>query len=105
MPIILRPLGADSDLDALTREIRRIETLGFELVSIAAGQMGGLADNLGTFRDTTGDRPTRPIQLEVIAGSLGQDDQEAKLIAPGRDCVCYGTLFVSKAQKNVAAFR
>jgi hypothetical protein len=105
MPIVLRPLAADSDLAALTRDIRQIETLGFELVSIAAGHMGGLAANLATFRDTPGPRPARPIQLEAIDGSLGQDDQEARLIAPGRECVCYGTLFVSTTPRNVAAFR
>ena len=105
MPIVLRPLATDSDLAALTRDIRHIENLGFELVSIAAGHMGGLAGNLATFRDTTGARPVRPIQLEAIDGSLGQDEQEARLTAPGRGCVCYGTLFVSRTQRNVAAFR
>ena len=105
MPIILRPLAADSDLAALTRDIRHVENLGFELVSIAAGQLGGLPGNLATFRDTTGAPPTRPIQLEAIDGTLDQDDQEARLIAPGRECVCYGTLFVSRTQRNVAAFR
>ena len=105
MPIVLRPLAVDSDLAALTRDIRHIEDLGFELVSIAAGQIGGVAGNLATFRDTTGAGPARPIQLEAIDGSLGQGDQEARLIAPGRECICYGTLFVSRAQRNVAAFR
>ena len=105
MPIVLRPLAADSDLAGLTRDIRHMEDLGFELVSIAAGHMGGVAGNLATFRDITGARLVAPIQLEAIDGSLGQDEQEARLIASGRECICYGTLLVSRTQRNVAAFR
>lgn len=105
MSIVLRPLAADSDLAGLTDDIRRIEHLGFQVISVAAGHMVGLPGNLVTFRDSNGDPPPMPAQLEVIDGALGQDQQQARLTAPGRECVCYGTLYVSKTQRNVAVFR
>ena len=105
MSVILRPLDANSDLAGLTRDIRHIENLGFQLISLAAGQLGGLPGNLVTLRDSDGDPPANPIQLEVIDGALGQDQQQALLTAPGRECVCYGTLYVSRTPRNVAAYR
>jgi hypothetical protein len=105
MSIVLRPLDANSDLAGLTTDIRHIENLGFQVISIAAGHMGGLPGNLVTFRESNGDPPTKPVQLATIDGALGQEDQQALLIAPGRECVCYGTLFISRTQRNVAVFR
>jgi hypothetical protein len=105
MPIVLRPLDANSDLARLTTDIRHIENLGFQVISIAAGHMGGRPGNLVTFRDSNGDPPPQPVQLATIDGELSQEDQEALLTAPGRECVCYGTLFISRTQRNVAVFR
>jgi hypothetical protein len=106
MSIILRTLDANASIAKLTEAVQHHEnTLFLRLISLAAGELGGQRANLATFRQGEITPPAKSAVLETIDGSLSQDAQQALLTAPGRECVCYGTLFVSGAQRNVAAFR
>jgi hypothetical protein len=106
MSVILRTLDANASIAKLTEAVQHHEnTLFLRLISLAAGELGGLPANLATFRQGAITPPAKPAFLEAIDGRLSQDAQQAVLTTPGRECVCYGTLFVSGTQRNVAAFR
>ena len=105
MTVILRTLDGNAGIPMLTDAVRFNEQFGLRLVSLAAGQLGGQRANLATFRQGETVPPARPAVLELVDGALNQDQQQAQLNTPGRTCLCYGTLYVEGAPRNVAAYR
>ncbi len=105
MAIVLRTLDANAALATLIDDVRYNESFGLRLISLAAGELGGRRASLVTFRQGGAAAPDKPLVLEVVDGALDQAAQQALLTAPGRECVCYGTLYVGGAQRNVAAYR
>src|SRR5262245_4343089 len=104
MAITLRTFDTTTTLANQQTALRQAEELGFRLLSLTTGQVGGGRANLATLTQEPG-APPAPITLEMVDGVLDQDAQEANLNRPGRRLVCYGSLFVSSAARNVAAWR
>ena len=104
MAITLRTLDTNASLLQQQTAIRQAEELGFQLLSLTTGQVGGGRTNLVTFVQTPG-APATAITLEVVNGTLDQDAQETTLNAAGRQLVCYGSLSVQGTPENVAVWR
>src|SRR5262245_21092099 len=104
MSITLRTLDTHATLDDQQTAIRQTEALGFRLLSLSAGQVGGGRANMLVLTQEPG-APSSPVTLEIVNGALGQDAQEAALTRPGRQLICYGSVSVSSAAQNVAAWR
>ena len=103
MAITLRTLDTNASLVRHQTAIQQAEDVGFRLLSLTTGRVGGGRANLVTFVQTPG-APTT-ITLEVVNGALDQDTQEAALNAAGRQLVCYGSLYVQGTPENVAVWR
>lgn len=104
MAITLRTLDTTKPLAEQELAVRQAEELGFRLLSLTTGRIGGGKANLATFVQQTG-APTAVITLEEIDGALDRAAAEARLNRAGRELVCYGSLHVQGAPKNVAAWR
>src|SRR5262249_10205390 len=100
----LRTLDTAATLADQQTAIRQTERLGFRLVSLSIGRVGGGRANAVAFLDQQGALPA-PITLEVVDGALAQDAQETALNKAGRQLVCYGSLHVNGLAENVAAWR
>jgi len=105
MSVTLRTLDATATLAGLQQAIRQAEELGFRLNSFMAGRAGGRPANLVTLLQATAGVEPTPLDLEIIDGSLSQDDQEARLNASAKEIVCFGSLYVEGQARNVAAYR
>lgn len=105
MAISLDILGAQRTLAELQQTIQQTEALPFQLLSLAVGVVGGAPANLATFVQTLAGGLLAPITLEEIASTLDKNQQEVELNKPGRQVVCYGSLYVGGQQRNVVAFR
>lgn len=104
MPVSLDVLDSDAPISDLEQAINQTEQLGFRLLSIATGLVGGQRANLVTFAQDGGSNPS-PVSLAVIGSSLTKDRQEAALNTSGKSVVCYGSLYVQGRPQNVAAYR
>jgi hypothetical protein len=103
MAVRVRILDSQNTLAAHEATIAQQEELKFELVALAAGRAGGRDASLVTWRFVSV-APAR-IHLMIVDGTLTDTEQEAKLNTEAPKLVCYGTLFVEGALRNVAAFR
>ena len=104
MAITLRALDTTKGLTEQQTAIRQTEELGFRILSLTTGRLGGGKANLATFVQQAG-APTKAIMLQVIDGVLDQDAQEAALNTAGSQLVCFGSLHVDGVPQNVAAWR
>ena len=104
MEITLRTPDTTQTLANHQTALRQTEALGLRLLSLTTGQITGRRANIVTFVQQD-NAPTTPLTLEVVDGALDQDAQEGNLNRPGRELVCYGSLFVSSTARNVAAWR
>ena len=105
MAISLDILGAKRTLAELQQAIRQTEALPFQLISLAVGIVSGAPANLATFVQSAAGGLLAPIFLEVIAENLDKNQQEVELNKPGRQVVCYGSLYVQGQARNVVAYR
>ncbi len=104
MAVTLRTLDTTSSVADQQIAIRQAEDLGFRLVSVTTGRVGGGVANMVTLLQQPGAPPT-PITLEVVDGALNQGAQEAALNNAGRQLICYGSMRVNGVAQNVAAWR
>ena len=104
MAITLRSLDTAAALADQQKAIQQREELGFRLVSLSPGRIGGTTVNAITFVQQPG-APSVPITLETVDGALSQSAQETALNRPGRLLVCFGSLLVNGMTQNVAAWR
>ena len=105
MAVSLDVLDAHATLADLQKTLRQTEELGFQLVSITIGIVGGTPASLVTFSQSSAGNPPTSISLEIVDGGLNKDQQEAALNGSGKPVVCYGSLFVEGQRRNVAAYR
>jgi hypothetical protein len=104
MAITLRTLDTNASIIQQQITIQQVEQLGFRLLTLTTGRVGGGRANLVTFIQTSG-APATAITLEVVNGAMDQDAQETILNVAGRQLVCYGSLFVQAMSENIAAWR
>jgi len=105
MSVSLDILGATNTLGELANTIQQTEDLGYSLLSVSVGVVGGAPASLVTFsQGETGSSPPL-ISLEIISGGLSKDQQETKLNEGNKQVVCYGALFVQGQAQNVVAYR
>ena len=104
MAITLRTLDTNANLVQQQTAIQQAEDLGFRLLALTTGRVGGGRANLVTFVQMPG-APTTALTLEVVNDALDQDAQEAALNTAGRQLVCYGSLYVQGTPENVAVWR
>jgi len=105
MALKLETVSATATLAGIRDSLRYQETLHFRLVSISTGLVGGQRANLVLFRNALGAPAVKPLELQDVDGALPVDQQQAALNAAGFDVVCYGSLYVSGAARNIAARR
>jgi hypothetical protein len=104
MAITLRTLDTTASLMHQQTALRQTEELGFSVMTLAIGRVGGGRANLVPFVQQPG-APLTPITLEIVDGALDQDAQEAALNSAVRQLVCYGSLSIAGTPQNVAAWR
>lgn len=106
MGLELDSLPAGDSLDQLKQRIRGKEKTGYELLTLARGQVDAQMVNLATFRQRGfGDDPG-PLTLVPIAGS--SEAQEKALNAGetgGHRLISYGGVLVAGQEINVAVYR
>jgi hypothetical protein len=104
MAITLETFDTTATLENHQAAIRQMEKLGFRVVSLTTGHVGGGRANIITLSKEAG-APSAEITLETVDGALDRDAQQGNLNRPGRQLVCYGSLFVGATARNVAAWR
>jgi hypothetical protein len=106
MTVSLDILRANASLAELEMALQQTEqNHSFELVSVAAGTVGGASASIATFRHRDGAAAPSPLVLFVVANSWTKDQQEAALNSTGKSVVCYASLLVAGQRKNVAVLR
>jgi hypothetical protein len=104
----LAHLPANATLTELTHLIRTKERAGFELITLARGQISGQTVNLATFRALPFGSDPGPLTLITIteSGTLDQQDEILVASAQGqRRLVSYAGTFVQGTETNLAAYR
>ena len=103
----LSQLPGTDTLAELAQRIRFKEQAGFELVTLARGQIEGQPVNLATFHDLPAGADPGNLTLVTVAGALSLVQQGTALVAAakGRRLVSYAEVFVQSREANVAAFR
>ena len=104
MAITLRTLDTNASLVQQQTAIQQAEDLGFRLLSLTIGRVGGGRANLVAFVQVPS-APATVLALEVVNGTLDQNAQETALNAAGRQLICYGSLYVQGTPENVAVWR
>lgn len=108
MPLVLETLSTTDSLDTLQVAIRQREELGYELVALGRGMVGGKLANLATFRRRKpGDAPS-PMSLVKIDNSIDKDAQEEKLNeleSGGGRLFAFAGLMVAGTEIDVATVR
>ena len=104
----LDTLSATDTLGNLEKAIRQTEVLGFELMTLARGVVGGQPSNIATFKRLA--PGTQPAQLTLveISGAKALPQQEADVNAGeigGKKLISYAAAFVQGNETNVAAYR
>jgi hypothetical protein len=108
MGISLEHLPAGGTLAALKEKIRSKERSGFELITLARGQLQGQPTNLATFREREDDADPGDIHLVRIPGSGARETQETELDDGedgGKRLISYAGVLVLNDEANVAVFR
>jgi len=104
MAVEVRILSGNDSLERHQDAIRKAESRGFRLLSIACGVSSSFRANLITFVPDVV-TPPKPITLENLAGALTGQQQQDRLNTDARELVCYGSLYVSGVIMNVVALR
>ena|SRR5256885_1028538 len=101
-------LNANDLLGELQTAISQTEALGFELITLARGVVGGQQSNTATFRRLTPGTQPRPLTLVEVAGTrpLPQQDIDVNTgEAGGKTLISYSAVLVQGNETNVAAYR
>lgn len=108
MPLVLETLSTADSLDILQTAVRQREELGYELIALGQGMVGGKLANLATFlRRKPGDAPS-PVSLVTVDNSIDKDAQEDKLNMlenGGGRVFSFAGLMLAGTAVNVAAVR
>ncbi|HVY70355.1 MAG TPA: hypothetical protein VHH73_10535 [Verrucomicrobiae bacterium] len=108
MPLRLDTLGANETLANLQATIVQIEAIGFELVSLARGVVGGAPSNTATFRNRPPGNAPGPLTLVEVAGAIPLPAQSTAVNAGetgGKKLISYAVVLVQGKETNVAAYR
>ena len=108
MPIKLETLGPNDTLQILQATIIQIEELGYELITLAMGVVGGAKSNTATFRNRTPGNAPAPLTLVNVDGGLQLPDQTLKVNGGetgGKTLISYADVLVQGNETNVAAYR
>lgn len=106
MALNLRIVNATGTLADLQAAVSQHETLGFELLALARGVVGGAPLNTATFRNSPA--APGPLTLVNIDGSLALPDQQQAVsagLAGGKTLICYAAVFIQGSETNIAAYR
>ena len=101
-------LNANDSLRDLQTAIIQTEALGFELITLSRGVVGGLQSNTATFRRLTPGTQPGPLTLLEVAGTrpLPQQDVDVNTgEAGGKMLISYSAVLVRGNETNVAAYR
>lgn len=108
MALKLQTLPANGPLANLQTTITQQEALGFELITLARGVVGGLPSNTATFRNRApGDAPG-PLTLVEVSPALdlpGQQTAANNGETAGRLLISYAAVLIGGNETNVAAYR
>ena len=108
MAIALERLPGTDSLPELRQKIRQKETAGFELLTLARGQIQGENTNLATFRDRADDSDPGDLILVPVPRAGTRDAQETALDDGEhgeRRLISYAGVLVSNNETNVAVYR
>ena len=108
MALKLETLATNDTLANLQATIAQIEALGYELITLGRGVVGGQKSNTATFRNRTpGDAPGQ-FSLVEVSPALSFSTQEAAINNGengGKTLISYAAVIVGGNETNVAAYR
>ncbi|MCP4369300.1 MAG: hypothetical protein GY797_14465 [Deltaproteobacteria bacterium] len=108
MSIKLETLNATDSLQNIQTAIQQTEAIGYELITMVKGIVGGQNANMLTLhRRTPGESPGQLTLVEVDS-QLSLQEQENKVNSEengGKVLISYGTGFVQGRETMVAAYR
>jgi hypothetical protein len=108
MAINLDTIRANADLNTLQAIITQKEALGFELITLARGVVGGQPSNTATFRIRSTAGSPGPLTLVEMAGTKSLPQQETDVNSgetSGKKLISYAAALVQGNETNVAAYR
>src|ERR1043166_3411891 len=108
MAISIDTLSANANLNTLQTIVTQKEALGFELVALARGVVGGQPSNAATFRIRSAAGIPGPLTLVEMAGTKSLAQQEADVNngeAGGKTLISYAAVLVQGSETNLAVYR
>lgn len=108
MQLVLETLSTTDSLDTLQKAVRQREALGYELVALGRGMVGGKLANLATFRRRAPGNAPSPVSLMKMDNTADKDTLEGKMNAlesGGARVFSLAGLMAEGAEIDVAAVR